>query len=936
MQKTLFTISENLFEEKDLCILALSPSSIDVNSDINLFRYGLGEKQKIASFKHQNGYKNLGAEIDMRLSGCTGEKKTNRILFVYDLLDYSDKLSKTDCLIIDIKIIVEFLFPGLLDYSIGSVMKQLYDGDDYKSELFTALFQIIYNKCTFSETAFMRIFQGCLARIDHGIAWFLRWFTSNAYDFRLIENSNTNSINNHFPGGPSELEQIIEQTFWGYKYKLNNENEKNDKKGVHEIQEISVEELILLLQDEARLKNEFPKYKYRESQAKYVKVISNGLNTEGTTLIEAGTGTGKTLGYILPSLEFLSKNSHKKIIISTSNKNLQSHIIKVEIPRVKSAFQKYENISIAILKGKSNYFCFQALIRAFYSNFLTKHGDEELKLLCLYIIMLLEIEWGDVETISGGIRINFKKLNEFLYSINSSSNCKENSCFFNKCMHDHIVAFANKARLVITNHHLVFSLGTYILENCDTHIIDEAELFPEAAVSSYTDEVGTKDFYNIINGFLSSKSGLSLHELTTRSLNSKKHGNIEDRDECQKIIGEIESVVKNLKENIDYLSSLLSETTSEEMEEFFLYESVFYKSKINEEKLFNISKLLQLLLELKIDIKKLDTRPIAVGLYQRLFGWFGIIENFLDDFQNSLKNRNNDNFCVTLQVTSKKDWKIISRPLYGEFLIYSHLLSKSKSIIFTSASLALEANKMEFIKESLGLELYKGTIFEEVIATDRNYFNNVEGIIYRGIVEPHFEKMCEQYNSYLKGLNETICYLTKAAKGRSLVLFTSAERMKLVFNEIKKNVEKAGIVPLIQNGTSLSEIELFKKRHASVLFGVNRFWRGVDFPGNTLQQVIIVQLPRPYYLAPLWKQRKIYNRKKMERYYRNVSYFNFRQMVGRLIRSEDDSGIIIVLDSRAGIYQFVSLTRLPREKWMTIDSLEEVGEHIEKYISFED
>ena len=139
-----------------------------------------------------------------------------------------------------------------------------------------------------------------------------------------------------------------------------------------------------------------------------------------------------------------------------------------------------------------------------------------------------------------------------------------------------------------------------------------------------------------------------------------------------------------------------------------------------------------------------------------------------------------------------------------------------------------------------------------------------------------------------------------ALNGRTLVLFTNTEEMEDIFKQVRPILEKYGIDPLLQNGSSLTEINAFQSVQENVLFGVNRFWTGVDFPGPTLSQVIVVRAPNPNRSDPLVEHREEHMSRDefWEKYYWPTVRLRLRQGFGRLIRKETDTGLFVALDRR--------------------------------------
>jgi len=154
---------------------------------------------------------------------------------------------------------------------------------------------------------------------------------------------------------------------------------------------------------------------------------------------------------------------------------------------------------------------------------------------------------------------------------------------------------------------------------------------------------------------------------------------------------------------------------------------------------------------------------------------------------------------------------------------------------------------------------------------------------------------------YLRELSRWIGALSIMTYGRTLVLFSSHDDMKIVYRRLHSSFESYDIVPLIQDGESAREISMFRRIHHSVLFGVDRFWTGVDFKGPTLQQVIVPKIPIPPKGRPDIVNRHSVYANYWPDYGTPHTKMRMRQGFGRLIRAKKEKGVFICLDGRTGI-----------------------------------
>ena len=229
--------------------------------------------------------------------------------------------------------------------------------------------------------------------------------------------------------------------------------------------------------------------------------------------------------------------------------------------------------------------------------------------------------------------------------------------------------------------------------------------------------------------------------------------------------------------------------------------------------------------------------------------------------------------------------------------------------IFTSATLFVD-NSLNFFSDELGISFSKDAQKKRIASPFKyeekecekgteNKKVQVKGFVTTSISPYQHDFDEKQRNRWREDVAGAIARLAVAMYGRTLVLFTSTEEMKYIFERIESVLEQYGIDPLLQDGSSLAEITTFAATEESVLFGVERFWTGVDFPDRTLSQVIVVRLPNPNPSDPIMVHRKeVMGQAFWDDYYVPASKLRLRQGFGRLIRKETDKGLFMVLDQR--------------------------------------
>ena len=271
-----------------------------------------------------------------------------------------------------------------------------------------------------------------------------------------------------------------------------------------------------------------------------------------------------------------------------------------------------------------------------------------------------------------------------------------------------------------------------------------------------------------------------------------------------------------------------------------------------------------------------------------------------EDFSSTIKATseefNNDEVAHSLRIVNEKEWVITRHQVYiGEFL-QETFYSKGKKMVFTSATLSVN-NTFDHFKTQYGVDETMLKVNETSIGTLLDHNIQSVAIVDLSVAQYNY-KNPEAMKQWRQDITKSIGLYGWAANGRTLVLFTNIMDMNYSFKYLKPFFQQFDIQPLIQNGSSLEEIDEFRRNEFSILFGVDRFWSGIDFPGVTLSQVIIVKAPNPSLSDPVIQHRILHESDFMSKDYNTIAKLKLKQGAGRLLRNEGDRGGIVILDSR--------------------------------------
>ncbi len=708
-----------------------------------------------------------------------------------------------------------------------------------------------------------------------------------------------------------------------------------------ETEPLNPEEVIEILKKEGKLKEAFSNFEYRKPQLDMALEVTKSFNNETLSAIEAGTGTGKSFAYLIPSMLYTSKNKEAKIVISTSTIALEEQLIEKDIPFLKKALDL--DVSVSILKGRSNYLCqrkFANFSQTSYSIFDTKKNER----------VAVEIEeikkWmthqNDGTRSSMNRVVSFDIWNE-IHSDKTS--CERSKCpFFANCFFYKAVRKANFSSIILVNHHLLMAdvsvkknsdgLGG-ILPEYDMLIIDEAHNLFSSAMSFLGETFSSNSFEFNFN----------------RLFNASSHRGI--LNSLLKFTGDGDKAteIQELQRTISGFKTLYKNSLVEEVLEIFKKEdsTTFELSYNQREKLrpiFSsiidfIAELIKKLNQISKDFQeKIPEDPLERDKDEQLLNSLivdlnGVIAKFKAylDFLKLFFYQQEAELEVFWAEKTKQSFNLTITPLNIQEILAKEIYEKKKSIIFTSATLVTSESKkgFEFFKMQSGLN---ETEKEQTFLKLPGYFDykkQMKAFILTDIVSPTESNFEEQSK-------EAVKRLIKSSNGGALVLYTSIKHRNSAFEEIKENLE----TPLFCQGKLARQIlvEKFSNEIHSSLFATDTFWEGVDFKGETLRNLIMVRLPFRFPSHPFVKRYvKILEEKT------NLSGFNiytlpnallkFRQGIGRLIRTNKDKGAVVILDNRvlSKYYGKYFLRALPKEIKPIFQNLFVVAKEIEEFLN---
>lgn len=634
---------------------------------------------------------------------------------------------------------------------------------------------------------------------------------------------------------------------------------------------------------------------YRSSQHELAKAISDALVGHDTLLAEAGTGVGKSLAYLIPGI-ILSVDAKRPFLVSTHTIALQEQIVHKDLPLCRKIFEKvpylkkYANFKSSLLVGRANYLCRTRLSYAIANkvDMFQSQQNEELERIA---------EWS-VHTKTGLIEELSPRPSAEVWSwVNADSS----SCSTKKCgqedFYPQAKAKMRQANVLILNHSLLFSLlnagmapaedADGILFPEDFLVLDEGHTVPEIAskhfgfsISSYglnrslkmlynpktqkglLKKVGDSTLFHTITNTLEAANNF-FHDVTQRHLSDKKILRLREANWADP------RYLEPFRDLINQLGVCANKADENKKEE----------------------------------IK--DHRDRILALYN------GILESI---------DLERDDHVYWLEKSGKSGQiiQIQCAPIDIAQALKKHLFDKVGSKVLTSATLSI-GNSMKPFAQKAGLRRPAVSLQ----ASPFDYEKNVQIYISTDVPEPTYKTR----NTYLEYLSRVIVTASSHNDGGTLVLFTNYQDLYQVGRSIESELSENGRQLYMQGdmGNRSNLLDAFRKDGQGVLFGTDSFWTGVDVQGAALSQVIVTRLPFPNPSHPLAEAQAEWLQKQGRIPFSEMSLpeavVKFRQGIGRLIRSHQDSGRLTLLDSRIlnRSYGKHFITALPKKQFHRFD-----------------
>ncbi|MBQ3368187.1 DEAD/DEAH box helicase [bacterium] len=677
-----------------------------------------------------------------------------------------------------------------------------------------------------------------------------------------------------------------------------------------EIEPVDLEEVAEIFSINGRLAQSDSTFEFRHPQTEMALSVAEAINSSSVLVSEAGTGTGKSFAYLVPALQYVSKNKGKRVVISTSTIALQEQLFNKDIPALLKKLD-IDDVGTVVLKGRSNYLCKRRYADFRMGSIQTKIDDAASQ---KSVETVEEIDrW--LNYTDDGSRSNMNSavsLDIWNEICADELACEKSKCrFFSSCFFFKARRRANFASLILVNHHLLMAdvsmksaedEGEGILPKFDILVIDEAHNIFKSAVSFLGESVSSNSVRKLLGKLYNTSSGQGL---LTKILSNNANS----------------TLLKPLEKAVNILSGGFQAKLAHS----FIPELISILGKNSDENLFELddpekrkemTDVLGKIVTVVTDVT--DLIAPVVKLLKEKDEAQTELRTVMDDMNRSLLTDLEgvvaklasyagfySEFCIGTNTENQVFWgeksgetlTLTISPLDVQRILADNLYKDTKSIIFTSATLTTSRDEhgFDFFYRESGLSMTEREKKAISLESCFDYASQIKAFIGGDMPDPARDR--ELFDS---ASIEAAHDIVKASGGGALVLFTSIshrENALKYFSDLDFEVFSQGKMSV------QAIMKKFREDVNATLLATETFWEGIDMKGETLRNLVIIKLPFRYPSHPFIKRyvarlEQETGKGGFQVYTLPNAVLKFKQGFGRLIRTKSDIGTVTVLDKR--------------------------------------
>jgi DNA polymerase-3 subunit epsilon/ATP-dependent DNA helicase DinG len=667
----------------------------------------------------------------------------------------------------------------------------------------------------------------------------------------------------------------------------------------------------------------FPGYEQRPQQVEMAVAVAQAFNNGDALIVEAGTGTGKSMAYLVPAALYAAQRG-ERVVVSTNTINLQDQLFFKDIPDLQRIMQGVGGqgsgvgkktpdprsptpdpseapFTAALLKGRGNYLC---LRRYKHLRRDERMSEDEAKMMLKIQLWMPTTTTGDKAEL-----LLMDRENTAWGRVNvTPETCIGPRCpDFQECYFFQARREAEAAHLVVVNHALMLAdlaVEANVLPQYNHLIIDEAHNLEDVATDQLGFSIDQARLLQFLDDLFQSSgpnvSGGLLAELPVHFRESTaSQDQAEKATEISRTLGPaVERARTSVYDCFNHLTAFIGREA--EVSEYDPRLRLTPKVRQNEawagverawENLgLQLTTIGEGLGRLESQLNELKDADLLD--YDALLLRVQSLKRFVTDVRVNMGHiifGDSEELITWLTFDRQRDTLTLSAaPLSVAELLQANLFSQKATSVLASATLTV-GHDFSFVEQRIGLEQ------AEELQLDSPFDYEKQSFVYipQDIPEPN-------QRGYQQALEEALIGLCTATEGHALVLFTANSALRQTYRAIQEPLEEAGITVLGQgiDGSRRAVLQRFKEFPQSVLLGTTSFWEGVDVVGDALSVLIIAKLPFSVPTDPIFAARSEGFTDSFSEFSVPQSILRFKQGFGRLVRSREDRGIVVVLDKR--------------------------------------
>ncbi len=678
-------------------------------------------------------------------------------------------------------------------------------------------------------------------------------------------------------------------------------------------QPLDVDELASLLGEDGLFARQLPGYDNRPPQVEMLRRVASTFNSGEAIMIEAGTGIGKSLAYLLPAIHWAVGNG-QRVVIATHTINLQDQLLAKDIPDLRRILSL--EFKAVALKGRNNYVCprrvrqMRASLetrRSARTDAASRRSEGELRVLARVLI------WMET-TLTGDRQELFLPTSEdnaiWSYLCSDAELCTPDHCRRENCFYQRARRAAENAHVIVVNHALLLAdvaAENRVLPDYKYLIIDEAHHLESSVTKQMSFQADQRSLERILNdisqpagprrhsGFLSTVVPRCRDEVPRETL-----GGLQDRvaaghEAAEQARHAVQDLFNHLR---GFLEDHGPSGSNQYDRRLRLTPSVRRQPAWDKVEIAwdALSACLSRVGKELGELQQLLDRQELMGAMDDLCNELNAHCVALDGVQGQIAaiiedtaQPGADSYVTWLEVAARNQTiSLHAAPLHVGDLVRRHLFEAKEATILTSATLRT-GQSFDYLRERLGAH----DVNEVSLGSPFDYRASTLLYLPTDMAEPNQPR-------YQNMLETAVMQLVRATRGRALILFTAYSQLRNTANAIRERLGQDDILLLEQGGggSRAHLLERFRTTERCVLMGTRSFWEGIDVTGESLSCVVIAKLPFDVPDDPIIAARSEMYEDSFHEYSLPNAILRFRQGFGRLIRARSDRGVVVCMDRR--------------------------------------